>query len=158
MEKFYFDMDGTIANLYAVPNWLEMLRAEDVTPYAEAVPMVDTIRFCQVLERLKENYGIHFGIISWCSKCGSDSYNKEVRKVKRAWLKQNFPGVFDEIHIVKYGRPKATCPKNGKRNSYLIDDEEQNREDWAKNEKFTIDPTKENLLEYFTNLEKVLES
>ena len=27
-----FDMDGTIADLYAVPNWLQMLRAEDPTP------------------------------------------------------------------------------------------------------------------------------
>ena len=31
-----FDMDGTIANLYGVHNWLEMLRAEDPTPYALA--------------------------------------------------------------------------------------------------------------------------
>lgn len=27
-----FDMDGTIADLYGVDNWLEMLIAEDTTP------------------------------------------------------------------------------------------------------------------------------
>ena len=27
-----FDMDGTLANLYGVENWLEMLEAEDTTP------------------------------------------------------------------------------------------------------------------------------
>ena len=28
----WFDMDGTIANLYGVENWLPMLRAYDPTP------------------------------------------------------------------------------------------------------------------------------
>ena len=32
----YFDMDGTIANLYAVENWLPKLRNKDESPYAEA--------------------------------------------------------------------------------------------------------------------------
>ena len=31
-----FDMDGTIADLYAVENWLPMLRAFDPTPYEVA--------------------------------------------------------------------------------------------------------------------------
>lgn len=29
MKAIYFDMDGTIANLYGVPNWLEGLRNFD---------------------------------------------------------------------------------------------------------------------------------
>ena len=32
-----FDMDGTIADLYAVPGWLEKLRAEDATPYRDCL-------------------------------------------------------------------------------------------------------------------------
>ena len=36
-----FDMDGTIADLYAVNNWQNMLRAYDPTPYATAEPMWD---------------------------------------------------------------------------------------------------------------------
>ena len=36
----WFDMDGTIANLYGVENWLPMLRAYDPTPYANAVPLL----------------------------------------------------------------------------------------------------------------------
>lgn len=32
IKKIYFDMDGTIANLYAVEGWLPMLRAYDPTP------------------------------------------------------------------------------------------------------------------------------
>ena len=30
---FYVDMDGTIANLYGVENWLEYLINEDAFPY-----------------------------------------------------------------------------------------------------------------------------
>ena len=33
-----FDMDGTIADLYGVKNWLSYLEAEDTTPYAIANP------------------------------------------------------------------------------------------------------------------------
>ena len=32
MSTFYLDMDGTIANLYAVDGWLPKLRAFDPTP------------------------------------------------------------------------------------------------------------------------------
>ena len=41
MCRINFDMDGTIANLYGVENWLEMLMAEDETPYAIAKPLVN---------------------------------------------------------------------------------------------------------------------
>ena len=34
--RICFDMDGTIANLYGVENWLAYLVAEDVKPYKEA--------------------------------------------------------------------------------------------------------------------------
>ena len=35
-----FDMDGTIADLYGVDNWLEMLTDHDPTPYEIARPLV----------------------------------------------------------------------------------------------------------------------
>ena len=34
-----WDMDGTIADLYGVENWLPMLRAYDPTPYRTAKPI-----------------------------------------------------------------------------------------------------------------------
>ena len=36
-----FDMDGTIADLYGVQNWLEMLQAENPQPYRQAKPLLD---------------------------------------------------------------------------------------------------------------------
>ena len=35
-----FDMDGTIADLYGVENWLEYLIAENTFPYANARPLL----------------------------------------------------------------------------------------------------------------------
>ena len=43
MIRINFDLDGTIANLYDVPNWLDYLIAEDTTPYAIAKPL---LRLC----------------------------------------------------------------------------------------------------------------
>ena len=41
MTKVWFDMDGTIADLYAVEGWLNSLRAFDPKPYAKAQPMLN---------------------------------------------------------------------------------------------------------------------
>ena len=38
---FCFDMDGTIADLYAVENWLDALRSFSDRPYREAAPMMN---------------------------------------------------------------------------------------------------------------------
>ena len=40
-KAIFFDMDGTIADLYGVDGWLDDLRAERVRPYAEAKPLVN---------------------------------------------------------------------------------------------------------------------
>ena len=44
---FCFDMDGTIADLYADPNWLPKLRAYDPTPYINAKPLVNMSRLAR---------------------------------------------------------------------------------------------------------------
>ena len=99
----YFDMDGTIANLYGVENWLEKLRAEDVSPYVEAEPLVDMRELSRLLNDLQLS-GVNLGIISWLSKDATKEYDKMVRRAKREWLMENLPAVeWDEIHLVKYG-------------------------------------------------------
>ena len=45
----YFDMDGTIANLYAVENWLPKLRNEDASPYTDAEPLVRLATLARLL-------------------------------------------------------------------------------------------------------------
>ena len=42
MEKaIYFDMDGTIADLYGVDGWLDDLMNESTRPYAAAAPLLN---------------------------------------------------------------------------------------------------------------------
>ena len=101
-----FDMDGTIADLYGVDNWLEMLIAEETTPYAEAEPLLRLCSLARVLNRLQRN-GYELAIISWLSKSGSEAYNEAVTAVKMAWLAKHLPSVnWNRITIVPYGTPK----------------------------------------------------
>ncbi len=138
----YFDMDGTIADLYSVNDWLKKIRSEDATPYANACPMCDTEAVERKFVQL-QYFGIKIGIISWCSKAGTKEFNAKIRKVKKEWLKQNFPKTkFNEIHIVKYGVPKEKIAKD---NGILIDDEENNRFNWELNYQETFDPTKKTI-------------
>lgn len=128
MRTIWWDMDGTIANLYAVENWLPMLRAEDTTPYEEAEVMWNMSQLARLMNRVQK-LGYKLGIISWTSKGGSDRYNAEVANAKMAWLKVHLASVqFDEVCIVKYGTPKSLVMQT--ENDILFDDEERNRDNW----------------------------
>ena len=126
MEKaIWFDMDGTIANLYEEKNWLADIIAERTTPYANAKPLVNMNSLARLLNRLIKN-GYTVNIISWTAKNGTEKYNTEVREVKKAWLKKHLASVnFTNIDIVPYG----TC-KGENRNGILFDDEMKNRMEW----------------------------
>ena len=124
-----FDMDGTIADLYGVENWLEMLIAEDTTPYAEALPLLRLSALARKLNALQRN-GYDLAIISWLSKSGSDAYNEAVTAVKMAWLAKHLPSVtWDRITIVPYGTPKQNFCENPL--DILFDDEAKNRDNWT---------------------------
>ncbi len=124
-----FDMDGTIADLYGVENWLEMLIAEDTTPYAEALPLLRLSALARKLNTLQRN-GYDLAIISWLSKSGSEAYNEAVAAVKMAWLKKHLPSVnWDRITIVPYGTPKQNFCENPL--DILFDDEVKNRNNWT---------------------------
>lgn len=125
---YWFDMDGTIADLYSVENWLPKLINEDASPYLVARPLVNLSRLARYLNKAKAN-GHKVGIISWTSKGGSEAYNLEVAGAKLAWLGKHLPSVaWDEIKIVPYGTNKKTACGDG----ILFDDEEPNRLGWGK--------------------------
>lgn len=125
----YFDMDGTIANLYGVENWLDYLRNNDETPYTVAEPLVRLASLARVLNNLQRK-GYKIGIISWLAKNSSTDYDEKVTKAKRAWLNKHLYSVrFDEINIVTYGTPKQRFAKTN--NDILFDDEAKNRNDWT---------------------------
>ena len=124
-----FDMDGTIADLYGVENWLEMLIAEDITPYAEAEPLLRLCTLARKLNALQRN-GYDLAVISWLSKNGSEAYNEAVTEAKMRWLAKHLPSVnWDRVTIVPYGTPKQNFCENPL--DILFDDEERNRTNWT---------------------------
>lgn len=127
-KTIWFDMDGTIANLYGVENWLADLIAHNPRPYAEAKVMWNMSYLARLLN-LVQSKGYKIGIISWLSKNSNNEYDNVVTQVKNQWLKKHLKSVvFDEIHIVAYGTPKSIFSNQ---NDILFDDEIGNRMEWA---------------------------
>lgn len=126
MNKIWFDMDGTIADLYGVENWLDMLENEIETPYLIAKPLVNLSLLARYLNILQKK-GFEIGIISWLSKNSTSEYDNLVLNAKITWLKIHMPSVkWDEIKIVPYGMNKWELCGGG----FLFDDEMRNRETW----------------------------
>ena len=124
-----FDMDGTIADLYGVENWLDYLIAENTFPYANARPLLNLSALARKLNALQKQ-GYNLAVISWLSKSGTAEYNEAVTEVKMAWLRKHLPSVtWDRITIVPYGTPKQNFCGNPL--DILFDDEERNRINWT---------------------------
>ncbi len=127
--KIWFDMDGTIANLYGVTDWLSMLQAGDPTPYVIARPLVNLSRLARYLNRLQK-MGHEIGVISWLSKNSTPEYDAMVSGAKMFWLGRHLPSVkWNEIKIVSYGTNKWQECREG----ILFDDEAPNRNSWQDN-------------------------
>ena len=147
MRAVYFDMDGTIADLFGIENWLQYLENEKTKPYREAKPLVNMRELSREIHRL-QSIGYKIGIITWLSGCGTDEYHRRVKTTKENWLKNHIGSVtFDEIHIVKYGTPKSSLG-----NGILFDDSRKNREEWnnANYENLAFDVC--NIIEVLKNL------
>lgn len=128
-KAIYFDMDGTIADLYAVEGWLDMLRAYDPTPYEMAKPLVRLSTLARLLNKLQRE-GYIIGIISWLSKEPTPTYDEMVINAKLEWLENHMPSVeWDEINIVPHGTPKHEVVANPY--GILFDDEQKNRDEWV---------------------------
>lgn len=124
-----FDMDGTIADLYGVENWLEYLEAENPFPYENAAPLLRLSTLARKLNALQRK-GYEIAIISWLSKAGSRSYNDMVTVAKLGWLRKHLPSVnWDRITIVPYGTPKENFCNSPL--DILFDDEARNRDNWT---------------------------
>lgn len=125
----FFDLDGTLADLYNVEGWLDMLLASDALPYEIAKPLVRLSALARLLNNLQKK-GYRIGVISWLSKGSSPEYDKDVTAAKKKWLTKHLKSVnFDEINIVSYGTPKERFAKT--ENDVLFDDELQNRTNWT---------------------------
>lgn len=118
MEKYnavLLDMDGTIADTYAVPHWLEDLRAESVRPFLEAKPLIseskllslfagDNVVICTMLPK-----GVQLGT----------PYANACQQAKHEWLGKHFPNLTN-ILFMEYGYDKSLGDFS--KNCLLIDD------------------------------------
>lgn len=150
MEKvIYFDMDGTIADLYGVDGWLGDLRSENPRPYRDAAPFHSPTKIAMLCNALIED-GWKFGVISWLSKDSSKEYKNAVRWAKREWLAKHFPVPLSELHLIQYGQPKHQAAKV--KGATLIDDDERVGQKWLKSGGEWVNPTEINIIEYLEEL------
>ena len=151
IKMIVWDMDGTIADLYGVENWLPMLENEIVLPYEIAKPMWDMERLARAIKALQA-LGIEQRIVSWLAKDSSEEYKTEVRRAKRNWLEENeFP--FDHFHGVQFGATKADSVRKflaDDEEALLIDDSFTVRKGWTLGE--TVNPTEIDVVEFLENL------
>ena len=108
MKSIWFDMDGTIAELYKVEGWLTSLREKDWAVYDRCIPRHNYQRINNAIEALIEN-GWQVGVITWASN-GID-WGKEldaIAEIKFNWLCKFFPALANgKFACIPYGYSKA---------------------------------------------------
>lgn len=129
MITISFDMDGTINNMYSLPQWVENINSGVLDPYVQAPTAFNFAIFARVLNQLQEK-GYRLQIITWLSKNGTAPYNKAVAKAKRQWLQRHLPSVvWDNIVIIEYGTPKENyCNSTS---DIIFDDNAKVRKSWT---------------------------
>ena len=139
-------MDGTIANLYGVNGWLEMIENENPKPYEIAEPMWDMVELATTLKMLQIK-GYEIRVITWLAKDSTEDYKALTRQAKLEWLERyGFP--YDKFHGIAYGTTKANCIRKYleiNERAILIDDNDKIRQGWTVGN--TINPTTENIVE-----------
>lgn len=138
----FLDMDGTIADLYNYPNWLEYLALEEIKPYRYANPLIDL----QALSKLLIKTNLKINILSWTSKDSSVEYSRRVRYEKIRWLNKHGLNskVINKYLILPYGTNKEKYV-SGKEYDVLFDDDINNRKKWMEKGGFAYD--EKNILE-----------
>lgn len=130
MNGIYFDMDGTLCDLYSEPHWLRHLRRENPSPYIKAKPLWNKKQLKFLLDRLVAN-NWEIQIITWLSRGSSPVFDDKVRSAKNEWLRRNFPirPTMYKKHIIKNGVDKIQFAKvDGAK--ILIDDNAAVRKKW----------------------------
>lgn len=132
MRTVYFDMDGTIADLYGVRDVFKRLDNNDPEVYFEAAPIPE---YVDMMRKFKE-MGYRVGIITAGSRFPPDTdqatkdiMNEGTLKAKKRWLaKHNLDSVVDTFQFVPYGTDKYSVAED--KTGILVDDEDKNLNTW----------------------------
>lgn len=131
----WFDMDGTIYDLYKIPNWLEMLRAGDMSVFSYDDRARKSLTRIREAIRALMAQGWEVGVITWAPMhVEADTLTfDECWEQKYSWIERNFPELAKNFYCVEYGDPKANWVLWNDRPNILIDDNKMVRADWRKN-------------------------
>lgn len=116
------DMDGTIADLYGIAEWLPRLQHEDATIFTECAPLVSESVLLQHFPT--DKYDIK--ILTMTPKGATAEYCEQVKEQKIEWLNKYFPSIKTKI-FKKYGDNKNL--KNSAM-AVLVDDNEKIRQNF----------------------------
>ncbi len=115
----YLDMDGTIADLYGMKNWLKKLENEVEGLFLNCKPLVSE----EELEYIFPRDVYELRICSMTPKDATEEYCQVVINEKNQWLDKYFPSITHRVYMA-YGNNKNL--KNSK-NHILVDDNEKIR-------------------------------
>lgn len=142
MKKIYFDMDGTVADLYGEKDWLNNLRNERKGSFINLRPLVDMNELAMVCHQLM-NLGYSFGVITWLPMGASYEFERVCEEEKRAWVEEFMPWV-SEFYAQSYGVPKQYAPSKRAAEMILVDDNAEVRAMWnTEVQRSSIDATQD---------------
>ena len=126
--KIYFDMDGTVAGLYRLPDWLECLRNEVSGTFLRCEPLFEQKDFYPIVEKLLLN-GVKFGVITWLPMQATDEYQAICTEEKRKWCEDWMPFI-ETFAAQPYGIDKSLAITKHFKTEYLIDDNKEVCQRW----------------------------
>jgi 5'(3')-deoxyribonucleotidase len=121
-KTVYLDLDGTIADLYNIENWLPRLKASDEKIFLECKPIITEAELLSHFPT--DKYEIR--VLSMTPLGATKEYCKNVEEQKNQWLDKFFPSLTKRIYRA-YGHNKNL--KNSE-NAILVDDSEPIRNSW----------------------------
>lgn len=136
-KECYFDLDGTIYDLYGMKDWLERIENEKPNVFTDGNFIVNYNEFMEYVRQL-EKQGYTFNVISWLPYDVTYNYKKKCEQEKRNWIKKFLPFV-KNVEIQSYGILKHTHVESG----ILIDDNEKICKHWRNENRIALNVNKE---------------
>ena len=140
-KTVWFDMDGTLYDLYNIPGWLELLQMEEPGIFRHGQPMYNPFFIRQAILALIA-HGWQVGVITWAPKgvAEEEPFFIETKRAKQEWLRRHYPELLENFYCLPYGQSKAICAcDHWKERSLdpdmgvqiLVDDNMLVRDEWA---------------------------
>lgn len=123
--RIFIDMDGTIANIHAIPDWWEKVQSEKDF-FKKLEPFSNMITALMLTE-------IYYGNkIMLCSLSAVDKgqLSDAHEASKNVWLDENAYFIKERI-FVQCGQKKSACVGTLSRRDILLDDYSKNLNDWV---------------------------